>query len=153
MRSINEIAARVLRPAIAVTLCVFVAAGLADKITALARAKPHVGDILAFVPARPMAGGDRTRLLVHRPDQFGCVLDLGVLRRSGGSLIVETETGGDTGDFRVHWAGSRTSSDTANCGNNADLLIDRRDFDILAVTASGYGIDRGRLPQATNLIP
>jgi hypothetical protein len=152
MRSISEIAARALRPAIAVTVCVFAAAGLTDEIAALAHAGPQVGDILAFVPARTTPSGGDTRLLVYRPDQFGCVLDLDVLRRSGGSLVVEAKTGGG-GNFGVHWAGVRTSNDTANCGNNADLLIDRRDFNILAVSANDHGIDPGEPPPAFNVVP
>jgi hypothetical protein len=140
MRPINELAVRALRPAIAVTACAFLAAGLGDKFTALARSRPSVGDILAFVPSTSMPDGDTTRLLVHRPGQFGCVLDLAVLRRSGGSMVVETEVGVDASNFRVHWAGTRTSNDNANCGGSADLIIDRRDLGILALTAGGYGV-------------
>ena len=60
------------------------------------------------------------RLLVRRQDQFGCVLDLNVLRQSGGSLIVEIRPGNGASDFRVHWAGARTSDDPGNCGNDTD---------------------------------
>ena len=153
MRSINEIAARALRPAIAVTACALLAAGLGNKITALTQARPRLGDILAFAPSTSLPDSDGTRLLVHRPDQFGCVLDLDVLRHSGGSLVVETEIGADASNFRVHWAGTRTSNDTANCGGSADLIIDRRDLDILALTAGGYGVGPKHMPLPTGDIP
>ena len=149
MRSINEMAVRALRPAIIVTACVLVAIIAMHKVTELARATPRVGDILAFVPSPVVPSDEDTNLLVDRQDQFGCVLDLNVLRRSGGSLIVETEIGGDARNFRVHWAGSRTSDNTANCGGNADLIIDRRDLDILALSAGGYGVGRKRMPVFT----
>jgi hypothetical protein len=84
-----------------------------------------------------------------RQDQFGCVLDLSVLRRSGGNLVVETEIGGNARNFGVHWAGGCTSDNTANCGGNVDLIIDRRDLDILALSAGGYGIGRKRMPLPT----
>jgi hypothetical protein len=48
----------------------------------------------------------------------------------------------------VHWAGERTAADTGNCGNNADLILDERELDILALGAGGYGAERTRLPVA-----
>jgi hypothetical protein len=139
MRTINEIAARALRPVVVVAGCGLVVAVAVNRIVELARATPHVGDILAFVPSTIVLGEEDTRLLVHQQDQFGCVLDLNVLRRSGGSLIVETEIDGAK-NFRVHWAGERTSADTGNCGSDADLVVDHRELSILALSAGGYGI-------------
>jgi hypothetical protein len=150
MRSINEMAVRALRPAIVVTACALVAIIALHKITERMRASPRVGDILAFAPSAVAPNGDDTRLLVDRPDRFGCVLDLNVLRRTGGSLIVETEIGGDARHFRVHWAGGRTSGDTANCGGTADLIIDRSDLDILALTAGGFGVGPTPMPVFTS---
>jgi len=74
------------------------------------------------------------------------VLDLNVLRRSGGSLVVEGQVSETTGTFRVHWAGQRTSADTANCGEDAILILEKRELDILAMRAGGYGADQKRLP-------
>ncbi len=147
MRSINERVALALRPAIVVAVCVLVAVIAVNTITQLARTTPHVGDILVFAPSAVVpVGDDDTRLLVHRQDQFGCVLDLNVLRRSGGSLVIETEIGGNTKNFRVHWAGDRTSGDTGNCGADANLVIDHRDLSILALAAGDYGISHKRIP-------
>jgi hypothetical protein len=144
MRTINEIAAWALRPVVVVAACGLIVAVAVNRIVELARATPHVGDILAFVPSSSVSGEEDTRLLVHRRDQFGCVLDLNVLRRSGGSLIVETEIDGAK-NFRVHWAGDRTSADTGNCGSDADLIVDHRELKILALSAGGYGVGSRRM--------
>jgi hypothetical protein len=145
MRSINKIAARALRPAILAVTCLVIAGVAVTRIVQSVRTTPHVGDILAFVPSPVVSGGDDERLLVHRQNQFGCVLDLSVLRRSGGSLIVETEIGGGASNFRVHWAGQRTSTDTGNCGSDADLVVDRRELNVLALSAGGYGVGSKRI--------
>lgn len=134
-------AARAMPPAIIAAACLLTVCIAVNAVAGLASATPRVGDIVAFIPSpiEPMDGD--IRLLVRRLDQFGCVLDLGVLRQSGGSLVVETKIGGnDAGGFGVHWAGPRTSADSSNCGSDADLIVDHRDLDILAVAADGYGM-------------
>jgi hypothetical protein len=54
------------------------------------------------------------------------------------------------GSFRVHWAGQRTSSDTGNCGDHADLILDGMELDLLALSAGGYGTDQKRMPFLVN---
>jgi hypothetical protein len=142
MRTINNRPNRALLPAIVAATGVVVAACALNVIVKLAHATPHVGDIVAFLPSTIAPADDGTRLLVHRQDQFGCVLDLNVLRRSGGSLVVETRPGTGMSSFRVHWAGLRTSSDSGNCGSDADLIVDRLDLDVLSLSAGGYGVGR-----------
>ncbi len=115
----------------------------------MAHVRPHVGDIVSFAPSTDQQTGESIRLIVHRSGQFGCVLDLAVLRRSGGSLVVESQVA-EAGSFRVHWAGERTSSDTANCGPDADLILDGQEMDLLAAGAGGYGAEPKRLPTFTN---
>ena len=85
-------------------------------------------------------------LIVQRQDQFGCVLDTGVLRQSGGSLVVEGQVIGTAGSFRVHWAGLETSAGAGNCGGDADLILDGRELDVLALHAGGYGSGIKRPP-------
>ena len=68
---------------------------------------------------------------MHRSGQFGCVLDLNVLRQVGGSLIVEAKLGTGQDTWQLHWAGERTSSDTANCGNDAELILNAADVRLL----------------------
>jgi hypothetical protein len=141
---------RFLLPVIAGMGCMLFALSAVSAIAAMAQIRPHIGDIVSFTATddQPTAGG--TRLIVHRPDQFGCVLDLSVLSHSGGSLVVEAQSAESTGSFRVHWAGERTSADTANCGGDADLILDGQDLDILAVSAGGYGAAQKRLPVLVN---
>ena len=140
MRTTNK-TARELLPAI-ITATVVVTAALAlNVIVRLAQIPPHVGDIVAFRPSEILPVYDGARLLVHRQNQFGCVLDMNVLRHVGGSLVIETQPGIEAGSFRVHWAGTRTSDDAGNCGGDADLIVSRLDLDVLSLSAGGYGVD------------
>ena len=89
----------------------------------------------AIQPSDGSASGHHA-LLAHRPGQFGCVLDLDVLRRSGGSLVVDGKpeaAGPDT--WRLHWAGERTSRDMADCGQEAELILNAADLRMLAAAA------------------
>jgi hypothetical protein len=140
MRTSNNKTLQALGPAIVAATGVVSVALALNVFIRLAHTTPHVGDIVAFRPSMIALDNDDTRLLVHRQDQFGCVLDLNVLRRSGGSLILETRLGTETSGFRAHWAGARTSDDPGNCGSDADLILDRLDLDILSMSAGGYGI-------------
>lgn len=126
-------------PALLATISVSIAALAFDMVVNLARPVPNVGDIVAFPASMIGPPQEVTRLPVHKPDQFRCVLDLDVLHHSGGSLIVETRLNTDADDYRVHWAGVRTSDDPENCGNDADLILDRLDLEMLASAAGGFG--------------
>jgi hypothetical protein len=110
-----------------------------NLIVRIVHTTPHVGDIVAFAPSTALPADDGTRLIVHRQDQFGCVLDLNVLRRTGGSLVIENQLDAPPGRFAAHWAGPRTSADAADCGSQADLIVDRLDLEILSMSAGGYG--------------
>jgi hypothetical protein len=145
----NDIMARILLPAIVGLSSALVALTAVHAIAAMTSMTSRVGDIVSFVPSANQPVEDGVRLIVHRPDQFGCVLDLGILRGSGGSLIVESEVHKAVGSFRVHWAGERTTADTGNCGSSADLILDRRELDILALGAGGYEAERRLLLVAT----
>ena len=148
MRTSNNRTARALGPAIVAAASVLATAVALNVIVGLAYITPHVGDIVAFRPTQT-APFEAARLIVHRPDQLGCVLDLNVLRRSGGSLVIETQTDTPGRTFRVHWAGPRTSDEPSNCGKEADLVVDRLDLDILSMSAGGYGVS----PKPTPFIP
>jgi hypothetical protein len=143
----NDILAGVLLPAVgglATTLLTLTAAHAIVKMTYLTT---YIGDIVSFVPAANPPVEDGVRLIVHRRDQFGCILDLDILRQSVGSLIVESQASEAVGRFQVHWAGERTAADTGNCGKSADLILDGQQLDILATGAGGYGSGESkRLP-------
>jgi hypothetical protein len=150
MTPTKNIMARFLLPAIVILGCVLIALSAVNAIAAMAHIKPHIGDIVAFTPSTDPQDEDGTRLIVHRSTQFGCILDLSVLRRSGGSLVVESQVTEAGDSFRVHWAGERTSADNANCGRSADLVLDAQELDILALNAGGYGTGPKRLPAFIN---
>lgn len=140
MRSITTKTARaLLQITFAATGVVAVAMGI-NALLEFIHAVPRVGDIVAFTLTSPQYGDEDTRLIVRRQDQFGCVLDMGVLRDYGGSIVVESQIGSDGKGFRVHWAGDHTSAGASNCGNEAELIVDQHDMDVLALTAGGYGI-------------
>jgi hypothetical protein len=138
----NDKIGRVMGPALFGAVTLLTAAGAVNMVAMLARSGPRVGDIIAFDRQHQTAALEsEARLLVHRPDQYACVLDLNTMRQGGGSMVVEARMPGETRAFHLHWAGGRTSQDTADCGQTADLILDHRDMDILALAAGGYGVN------------
>jgi hypothetical protein len=113
-------------------------AGIAGNIVGnyVVRA-PRIGHIIAFIPSKDSQPAIGARLVVHRRDRSDCVLDLDVLRRSGGSLIVESQVPG--AGYSAHWAGARTSNDARDCGADADLVVRRQYLDVLDSFANGPG--------------
>jgi hypothetical protein len=140
MRTNHDKIARLLLPVVAGAGCMVTMLVTVNAVTGFNQGSPRIGDIVSFNASseQPTDGG--RRLTAHRPDQFGCVLDLNTLRHSGGSVVVESEMIQARGSFRVHWAGERTTTDTGNCGTGADLILDSHDLDILASEAGGYGV-------------
>jgi hypothetical protein len=145
MRTTNDKLARAALPAAIAILCVLGTVTTVSAITELTHPTAHLGDIVAFTASKVETATEDAHLIVHRQNRFGCVLDLNVLRRSGGSLMVESQFGPGH-SFRVHWAGARTTNDTADCGRQADLIVASGDLDILALAAGGYGADRKQTP-------
>jgi hypothetical protein len=134
-------------PALYGAIAFGLAVGSVAAMSLVVRSGPAVGDIISFDTSHPAPLQTEVRLLVHRPDQFACILDLNTIRQDGGSLVVEARIPGDTSGFQLHWAGGRTSTDSADCGRNADLIVDHHDVDVLALAAGGYGV--GPKPQRT----
>jgi hypothetical protein len=135
----KNILASVLLPAVGGLASTLLSLTAAHAIVQMTYLTNYVGDIVSFVPSSNPPVEDGVRLIVHRRDQFGCILDLDVLRRSGGSLIVEGQVSEAVERYEVHWAGERTAADTGNCGKSADLILDGEQLDILATGAGGYG--------------
>ena len=42
--------------------------------------------------------------------------------------------------YRLHWAGTRTTDGTGNCGREADFLVAANDVYRLAHAAGGFGV-------------
>jgi len=135
----NDRIMRLVAP-VAISVATMLAAASAVNLILFLQPGPRVGDIIAFDAARDVSVESGTRLLVHRPGHFGCVLDLDTVRRGGGSMVLEKRLPGESRSFHLHWAGARTSPDQSDCGTNADLVVDHRDMDILALAAGGYGV-------------
>jgi hypothetical protein len=119
------------------------AVGLAS---ASGRTLPAVGDIIVFKPGEASPDDRDLRIAVYRPGQYGCVLSLGTLQRTGGSLIVEARLAHPALAFRLHWAGARTSTDGGDCGGSADMIVQPEDLESLVREADGYGIGSWRIP-------
>lgn len=104
---------------------------------------PKVGDIIAFDPLDSMARDMQARLPAMAANEtpgVACVLDVRTMHANGGSLIIEAREPGASFGYRVHWAGSRSSNDGADCGASADLLVNVQDIEVLAMAAGGYGV-------------
>ena len=97
----------------------------------------QVGDILAF-PVDSKGGLTGVRLDVERAGDGVCVLDIGRLRQSGGSLIIEQRRIDDR-IYRAHWSGGHTADGTDDCGGSADLLLRQPHITALSLAAGGYG--------------
>jgi hypothetical protein len=121
---------------------VLVAGFAAGMIPGAGRVAPAVGDIIVFRTNDASFREPDARIAVHRPNQYGCILNLNTLHRTGGSLIVEAQLADPAPAFRLHWAGERTSTDSGDCGHSADVIVDPVDLRNLANAAGGRGARR-----------
>ena len=131
---------RALFPSLFPWVAVAAAGALLAGVSRIDAGEVKVGDIIAFEPDPsvwivPQPAPER--IAVHRAGAYGCVLDLAVLRHSGGSLVTEARLAAEGHSFRLHWAGERTAADAGDCGPSADLIIDRTDLRRLAKAAAG----------------
>ena len=103
---------------------------------------PQIGDIISF----PVAKIPPTSTTVLMVDPVGassrrpCALDVAVLQRFGGSLMIEAMQFKPDRRFQVHWAGSRTSGGQQDCGGSADLLLNQFQITTLVFAAGGTGV-------------
>jgi hypothetical protein len=155
MSTKNDNISRLLPAAIFTTATLLVATGAVSVISTLAISGPAVGDIIAFDPSHDPSGAasENVRLSAARENMASCVLDLDTITHRGGSMVLEARVPGASRAFFLHWAGERTSPDAGDCGGNADLVVDRRDIDILALTAGGYGVEQKTRPFIGGAVP
>ena len=85
---------------------------------------PTVGDLLDFPPS---ATGSLVAPSVTAIRVTGgtCTLDVATMQRDGGSLAVLERRVAGSITLRVSWVGHRTAEGEQDCGQSADLLIDR----------------------------
>ena len=118
-----------------------------DGIGATTKTAPRFGDIISFQSTSTPPSSGELRLTVQRADGSpGCTLDLGTLRHTGGSFVIESEASKLADSFQVHWAGDQTTTDTGDCGASANLIVQASDLNMLALAAGGYGVVKKRLP-------
>lgn len=115
--------------------------GMAGIVHQAAEFGPKVGDLVAFDPAHRAAFDSNARLTANRLQQSDCVLDLAIIQKSGGSLVLERRDSEPGHRYSAHWSGPRTSQDADDCGSQADLLLSLSDIDTLATAAGGFGVD------------
>ncbi len=112
---------------------------------------PAVGDIVEFDPNGYLPLDVHTQIAATRPGAGGCILDLGSIHRTGGSLVVEQRyLGVGNNRYRVHWAGQQSAEGSADCGREADLTLDDTNLDLLAMAAGGWGVGHKHV-EASNL--
>lgn len=103
---------------------------------------PSVGDIVSFAHVRP-AFSPRVAFDVTRLGPAGakttCRVDSRVMRKTGGSLVVEAIQ--PTGAYVARWVGGATSAGARNCGESAELLLKATDVAALATSAGGFGVE------------
>ncbi len=100
-----------------------------------------MGDIVRFDPKGYMPLDVHTQVAALRADKSDCILDLEAIHRGGGSLVVEQRYRGDGRPrYRVHWAGQQSASGSADCGQDADLMLDDTNLNLLAMAAGGWGV-------------
>jgi hypothetical protein len=127
----------------AVALVIVTAMVLAAGLSRLAsELEPQIGDIISF----PTANMPPNSTAIIQADQADaspgrrCVLDLHIMQRSGGSLMIEGALIKPSHRFRVHWAGTRTSDGRDDCGRSADLLLNSVQVAALVFAAGGTGV-------------
>ncbi len=102
---------------------------------------PAVGDIVQFDPKSYLPTDMHTQVAATRADASGCTLDIEAIHRAGGSLVVEQRYhAGQSPRYQVHWAGRRSAEGAADCGREADLMLDDSNLDLLAMAAGGWGV-------------
>lgn len=127
--------------AVLAVLVVLVGLGGALKLArSAADLGPSVGDILVFGSVHRIVYGASKTLEVSRVGQPGCVVNLGVIRQFGGSMIIDARTPRPNRLYQAHWAGQRSSMGPNDCGRSAELELTATQLEILALTAGGYGV-------------
>lgn len=122
-----------------------------NGVAATANTAPRSGDIISFQGTQADRATTDARILVRRAaGGAGCTLDLGLLRQTGGSFVIESEASQAIDAFKVHWAGKHTAA-ADDCGDSASLIVTAHDLDQLALSAGGYGVSEKRLPGSMNV--
>jgi hypothetical protein len=121
--------------------------GTIGLLREVAEFRPGVGDIVSFDPLDTLSRDMHAKIDAARANDrpgAACVLDVAAMHAGGGSVVIEARLP-QTGGYRVHWAGARSSDDPADCGASADLVLSQEDIEVLAMAAGGYGVSPRKL--------
>jgi hypothetical protein len=125
--------------ALVIVAAMVLAAGLSRLASEL---EPQLGDIISF-PIAKVPANSTTIIAVDQASassRRGCVLDVHMMQKFGGSLMIEGTQFEPSRRFRVHWAGVRTSGGRDDCGNSADLFLNSVQVAALVFAAGGTGV-------------
>jgi hypothetical protein len=103
---------------------------------------PQIGDIVSFPPSQ-LQSVSTASMTVSPATPYAhatCVLDVPVMQRFGGSLVIEATHSKPDRQFQAHWAGSRTSDGQEDCGGSADLVLNPVQIAALIFAAGGTGV-------------
>ncbi len=114
--------------------------------------RPKVGDIVVFRPNSQDNDTWQMAIPATVVPAMGtatstCTLDPNVMAAHGGSLVVEGRRNEPVMQYQVHWGGSETAREKADCGSAANLLISRTDLQRLANAAGGFGVQNKGIAQ------
>ncbi len=73
------------------------------------RLEPKVGEILSFEHLGRLGPLVRQKIHARKLGDGGCILDVDIMRTSGGSVVIEAFQSRTRPMYRVHWAGFHTS--------------------------------------------
>ena len=117
---------------------IVITVSIAGVIRLLSEMGPQIGDIISFDSTR--TGSVETSAQIEAFSASAadsCVLDLGVIRVLGGSLVIKSTEPEPNPSFGVGWAGALTSYGKTNCGTSANLLLNQADIVALELAAGG----------------
>jgi hypothetical protein len=112
---------------------------VASAVTAL-DISPKVGDILVFRPGAHVATDWSFDVARSAEPTSRCVLKPELMAAGGGSLVIE-ERLRHPYSYSVHWAGTRSSDGSFDCGRSADLIVTGPDMQLLSNAVGGPGLD------------
>lgn len=114
--------------------------------------RPKVGDIVVFRPNSQdtdtwQMAIPATVVPAAGPLAATCTLDPNIMATQGGSLVVEGRRNEPVMQYQIHWGGTRTAKEKADCGPTANLLVSRTDLQRLANAAGGFGVGNKGIAQ------
>ncbi|MBV8397483.1 MAG: hypothetical protein JOZ17_01930 [Acetobacteraceae bacterium] len=98
------------------------------------------GDMMHLTTSHRWTRTAQSRLTVERQGESGCVLDLGVMAGSGGSVLIISRSARPHRIYHVQWSGPRTSEGSGDCGRSAELIVNDDELELLASAAAGWGL-------------